>query len=319
MAAGVELLAAFSVGPETRPGRVIEEICRNVRIVEIDGNREYEITWGAGPADVTRAGLRRGKPAVCHFDNIGDVIRQHRHVLEGYLGITIGLIDGRQLQISGETQRMSQISAEISSLTQQVLVPLTPDGAATLEREAVRIMSSIGVVSNAYKQRAQERLGRMLSVEGTSEKAEVVLEANLAILKRTQESLDIVKGTANRLETIVRRRNQWEDTITKTFYGMAEIAKDLEGGKYKEFKAREQLARHISGESEFSLVGRLNGIAGPEYWRRIQSREVQAVRKIGDGLRENKDEEAKRLLTGAIFVLEKVVQDKQERERAKTR
>lgn len=103
--------------------------------------------------------------------------------------------------------------------------------------------------------------------------------------------------------------------MVKTFYEIAQILTNLEKGEYADLKKREQLARHISGASEFSLIGKLNQIAGPEYWERIQAADVQGLGQVGGFLREGDVRRAKVFLEKAILKLERVAKERREREK----
>lgn len=299
---------------ETPPVNIIERICRNVAVVEIEKVRKYWVVWKAGTTGIEGAPRKKGEPAVCSFDTAKQVIHQHERVLEGYLGTEIPLAANRILKIPGETQKMAEISAEISSLAGQFVIPLTPAGSQALKGRAAAIKAKIGEVTNVYKQKAGAKLEQAAFSEEERERIQAVLEANLAILKRTEGCLGIVGGTASRLQRVARKRDEWEETISKAFLEMAIIYKDLENGVYQGHpRKREQLARHISGESEWSLVGKLNEISGPEYWQRIQSGEVQGLWQVGKLLLKGNDERAKKLLAAAILKLERVVKEREER------
>lgn len=292
---------------------VIERICRNVEVVEIDGARKYRVTWKAGIAGVEGAKAKKGEPVVCLFDTAEQVIHQHERVLENYLGVQIPLAVGEILKISGETQKMAGISTELSSLAGQFIVPFIPKASLALKEKAGEIRLKIGQVTNAYKLKAQAELERATLSEDEQKRTQAVLDANLAILERAKECLGIVGGVTSRLRIVTRVKNKWEQTITQTFYELARIFNGLQIKNYEDPKKREQLTRHISGESEWSLIGKLNAISGPEYWQRIQSREVQGLCQVGDLLREGKDERIKILLARAILKLERVVKEGEER------
>lgn len=292
---------------------VIESIYRNVEVVEIDGTRRYRVTWKAGTAGVERAEAKREKPAVCYFDTAEQVINQHERVLEGYLGTEIPLAANQISQIPGETQKMAKISAALSSLAGQLVIPLTSDASLALKKRIPKIRNEIGAVTNVYKQKAQAELEKAALSEEERERTQAVLAANLAVLKRTAECLGIVGGTASRLRVVTQVKNGWEETMVKTFYELAAIYNDVGKGVYDGHpRKREQLARHISGGSEWSLAGKLNQIPGPEYWQRIQTSDVRGLWQVGGFLREEDDEKAKKLLAAAILKLERVVKERKE-------
>lgn len=312
------------ISPEALAGRetkeapqiivVIERICRNVEVVEIEGIRKYQVTWKAGTVGVEGAEGEKRKPVVCYFDTAEQVIHQHERVLEGYLGTEIPLAANQILQIPGETQRMAKISAALSFLAGKMVIPLTSDASLALKERINRIRNEIGAATNIYKQKAQAELEKAGITEDEQKRSLAVVEANLAILKRTEGCLGIVSGTTSRLRIVNSKKNEWEKVISGGFYELAAIYKEVGEGVYKGHpRKREQLARHISGESEWSLAGKLNQISGPEYWRRIQSGEVQGLYYVGARLREGEDEKAQKLLGAAILKLERVVKEKEER------
>lgn len=303
-------------GKERSSSQVIEKISRNIWVVEIGGQRKYQVIWKREIEGVKGISSEK-EGVVCFFDTAEQVIHQHERVLENYLGTQIPLAAGKILEIPGETQKMAKISRQLSSLTQEFVVPLRPEVSEKLKEKIVKIKGEIGQVTNEYKQKAQEELAKAFVSPNERERFKAVLEANLAILERTKECLGIVEGTTLRLRIITSVRNQWEEQISKAFYEMAQIVKDLENGVYAERpRKREQLARHISGESEWSLIGKLNLISGPEYWQRIQTREIQKIKEVGNLLREKKDQEALKILREAILKLERVVKEKEAREKA---
>jgi hypothetical protein len=304
---------------EKSQANLIERICRNVEVVETMGVRKYRVTWRGGVEGVGGRVSGKGDMVFCYFDTAQQVINQHERVLEKYLGTEIPLAAGKILAIPGETQKMTEISQQLSSLAAQFIIPLTPQASAQLRERVLKIKEKIGRVTNEYKQKAQVELVKTLFSKDERGTTEAMVSANLAILERTKESLGIVSGTNSRLLQVTRRRNEWEEIISQTFYEMAQIVKNLADGVYDNHpRKREQLARHISGESEYSLIGKLNLISGPEYWERIQSREVQKLKEVGDLLREGKNEEAKKKLTAAILKLERVVKEKEGREKGKS-
>ncbi len=296
--------------------RVIEEITRNVKVVEIDGRRKYQVIWRAGTVGLEgKESFKKGEPVVCYFETAQQVIHQHERVLEGYLGTEIPLAAGKILAIPGETQKMARISQELSSLASQFVIPFTSQSSAQLKERVLKIKEEIGRVTNEYKQKAQFKLGEVFFSQDERKASEATFLANLAILKRAEECLDIVGGTNSRLRRVVNKKAEWEETISQIFYDVAQIVKDLESGVYAGHpRKREQLARHISGQSGWSLAGKLSQISGPEYWQRIQTREVQGLWRVGELLRVGKDEEAKRVLITAILKLERVVKEKAKQE-----
>jgi len=315
-----EIMGKFFPLPESKEKpsfQVIEKISRNIQVVEIGGIRKYQVAWKAGTTGVEGvAPSKKGEPVMCYFDTAEQVIHQHERVLENYLGTQIPLAAGKILEIFGETQRMARISQKLSSLVQEFAIPLKPETSDRLKEKIATIKGEVGKVANEYKQKAQKELEKAFVSQDERERTQAVLEANLAILKRTEECLGIVGGTNERLRIITRKRNKWEETIAKAFYEMAQIVKDFENGVYTDHPRKiEQLARHISGESEWSLIGKLNLISGPEYWQRIQTKEVQRLKEVGDLLRRGKNEEALKILREAILKLERVVKEKEAREK----
>lgn len=300
---------------ETPQVKVVEVITRNIKVVEIDGLRKYQVVWKSGIAGVEGVTPpRKGEPVISYFDTAEQVIHQHERVLENYLGVQIPLAAGKILTIPGEAQKMAKISQELSSLAGQFVIPFTPQASAQLKEKTAKIKEEIGRVTNVYKLKTQAELAKAFLSEDEQKAAEAVLSANLAILERAKESLGIVSGTNSRLRRVTNRRNEWEQVVNSTFYEMAQIVKNLENGVYTDHpRKREQLARHLSGESEYSLLGKLNLISGPEYYQRIQSREVQRLGEVGDLLRKEKDERVRTILFGVILKLERVIKEKEER------
>jgi len=306
----------LSEGKEKPSFQIIEKISRNIRVVEIGGQRKYQVIWKRGTEGVEGASLEK-EGAACYFDTAQQVIHQHERVLENYLGIQIPLAAGKILEIPGETQKMAKISQELSSLFGQFAIPLAPQASEQLKERVAKIKGEIGAASNEYKQKAQADLSRAFLSPEERERTQAVLGANLAILERTKECVGIVEGTNERLRIITRKRNEWEETIANAFYEMAKIVKDFENGVYSGHPRKiEQLARHISGESEWSLIGKLNLISGPEYWQRIQTGEIQRLKKVGDLFRKGRNEDALKILREAILKLERVVKEKEAREKA---
>lgn len=301
---------------EAPPISIIQTICRNVQVVEIAGVRKYQVAWKEGTLGVGEAEQSKGKPAICYFDTAEKVIHQHERVLERYLGTAIPLAANKVLEISGETQKMAKISQDLASLAREAIIPFTPTSSLDLKARVTAIRDEIGGVTNEYKLKAQAKLAGV-GLEDERKRTQAALGANMAILERASECLGIVGGTASRLRIVTRVKNEWEETMAKTFYEIAEILNGLKRGEYAGLQKREQLVRHISGGSEFSLAGKLDQISGPEYWERIQSADVRGLWQVGGLLREGDDRKAKAFLEKAILKLERVAKERKERERKK--
>lgn len=281
----------------------LERICRGVEVVEMEGGeRKYHVIWE-----------RDDLPVHTWHNTLQQVLNQHERVMERYLGTEIPLAAGKLLRIAGENQKMGELGTRLSNLSGRYLVPLRPPEPSVLKEEIFAIQAKLGQVTNEFKQKAKENLSlAMISPERTRQ-ANGVLEANLAILERNRECLLIVQGTLARFRIVSYRRDVWEQTIENSFQELAQALDSLGRGNLTP-KTKEQMARHISG-ARYGIFVRLNGIVGPEYWARIQTRGIQNLARFGDFLRQGNDQRAQRILQQAILKLERVVKEKQEREK----
>lgn len=286
---------------------VIGGIWSGVEVVKMEtgketGKRKYHVVW-----------KKDDRPTHNFFGTIQEVLNQHERVIERYLGTVIPLEADQLLKIEGESQRMATLSSALSTLGSRYLGPLGLTDSEKLKNEVTQIRSAIGRVSNEYKKQAQEKLGSALVSPQRDKQVDHVLEANLAILERNQECLSIVQGTLTRSRRVSQKREEWEGTIERSF---KELAENLD--KLKELNKNERglMAWHISGKGHGVFV-RLQGIPGPEYWKRIQTSPIQNLAHFGDFLREGNDQRARRILREAILKLERVVTEKQERQKTK--
>lgn len=281
---------------------VLEPICHGVEVVQLEtGETKYHVTWEkeAGPAHV-------------FFSTVQQVLNNHERVIERFLGTQIPLAADKLLHLEGEGQRMTDLSRRLTNLAGRYLMPLRSEDSGALKKEIGDIAFTIGRVTNEYKRRAQASLESALATPQRPGQVDRVLEANMAVLKRNEESLLIVQGTLARFRRVSRKRDTWEGTIERSFRELASALLALEKEGLTEYQ-KEQIARQISGRGYGSWL-RLNGINGPEYARRIQTPQVQNLARFGDFLRGGEERRAKRVLREAIFKLERVVQEKRTRE-----
>lgn len=284
-----ELTGGISQTPEKPLFTEIEPLCGGVKIVQMaTGERKYMVSWMKGDL-----------PARSFMGTIQAVLHQHERVIEKYLGIEIPLAAEGLLRIPGETQKMAELSSRLSSLAAKFLIPLRSGDSSVLKSEVEAICQKISRATNKYKQKAKTAL------DGNK-----ILEANLEILSRNEECLKIVQGTLRRFRTVSNQRDLWERTIEESFYRLAQRLKELEGEISE--KEKKQMVNEISG-ARAGILARLNKIAGPEYCQRVQTREVQNLAEFGNFLNTGDEPKAKKILQGALFKLERVVREKQER------
>lgn len=279
----------------------IDRICNGVDVVEVKpGERKYRVTW------------ERGKDKVCSlFDNVRQVLNQHERVVEKYLGRDIPLLAGQlNLRIEGEAQKMGRLAIRLSSLGGQHLTPLGIRDPAGLTKEIGAISGEIGDVTNEHKLSAKHKISSAVTSPKKDTVVDNLLQANISILERNKQALEITQGTLERFRAVSKRREDWEGLITKCFYRMAKRLVEL--GEKPDAGKRKQIGNEISGEEE-GILARLNRISGPEYWQRIQSRDVQNLAGFRDLLRQGEDKKAERVLRDAILKLERVVIERKER------
>lgn len=312
MPGGLEREGGVSHLPEESPRKsrkkeapqfsVLERICSGVEVVECTGGkRKYRVVWGEKTL---------GVPRQCFFTTAQRVLDQHERVVGRYLGTAIPLAVKQVVTIPGEIQQMNKLAVDLTQLRSLYENPFARESLPYFQAEIGFLQREIGQVRNPFKLRAQRELRVAEATPQVREQAQKVLEANLAILRRTEECLGIVGGTTARFEYVSNRRDRWEGLISAAYSDLAKAFDDLDKGKTTGFQ--------FVAASKYSRFRQLQTISGPEYWRRIQSPDVKNLANFDAAVQNGDIKRAKRILQAAILKLKRVVQQRQERQKAKT-
>lgn len=286
---------------------VIERICHGVEVVEMTGGqRRYHVTYEHGTLD---------SPAPSHyfFNTIGEVLNNHERVIQGKLGTLHRLPSGDALSIAGEAQQMSSLAERIATLAGSHIALATYEASTTLKDQIVQVRVKLGAVRNPYKVAAKQELGAAFGTPDPKLALDALLAGSLDIVSKNAEDLRIAQGTLARWRLVFDKRRRWEGTIGKAYDELGGLLKKMREGNLTA-NVREQEARHISGQPE-GLLAQLGRISGPEYWVRIQDRDVQRLANFGQALRAGNDQSARGMLEASILKLWRVVEERVKRER----
>lgn len=300
---------------EPQPGRTketpqftpIEQICHGVEIVRnLDGKRQYHVMYERGTFE---------SPLLAHyfFATADLVLHNLERVIQQKLGMLIKLPTGDRLTITGDAQKMSDLSKRIANLAGWHVSLTTYDESLALKGEIDTARKQLGRVRNPYKVGASKALGVASKTASPKTQLDALLEANVHSAEKMSEDLRIAQSILDRWRKVFAKRNrEVEGPIVKKYYELAKGSAQLQQGDLNA-NAREQAARHVSGQE--GLVADLNKITWPEYWQRIQDPDVQRLREFGAHIRAGNDTVAAKILEGAIRKLWRVVEERQKRQR----
>lgn len=290
---------------------IIEIICRGLRghAVEVvqmaNESRRYHVTHDKGT-------LKSPKPSHYFFDTIPQVLNNHERVIQEELGTLHRLPSGDALFIAGDTQRMSNLAERIATLAGSHIALATYEASTTLKDQIAQVRLELGDVRNPYKVAAKQELETAFGTPNPALALDALLAGGLDIVNKNAEDLRIAQGTLGRWRIVFTKRDDVERQIVAKYHELEARLKALQEGKL-EGRSREQAARHISGRE--GLLAQLNRICLPEYWARIQDRDVQRLADFGPQIRSGKDEQAIKILEGAITKLWRVVEERTKRKK----
>lgn len=308
--------------PERTPRRrrevpeftLIETICRGVRghgvevVQTTSGPRRYHVTYEKGTFEEPRL-------ANYFFDTIAEVLDNHERVMQSKLGMLARFPSGRELRIAGGTQEMSSLADRIATLAGSHIALATYEESSRLKDEIAATEMELGNVRNPYKVAAKQELGIAVGTSDPALQLDALLAGGLDISHKASEDLRIAQGVLARWRLVFAKRRTWEGIINRRYDELGEELERLRTGGLTS-DAREQAARHISGPQE-GVLAQLNKIEGPEYWQRIQDRDVQRLADSGFGahIRAGNDRMAIKILEDAISKLWRVGEERTKRER----
>lgn len=294
-------------GEEVPQFSLIERICHGAEIVQMaDGRRRYHVTYERGTFEAPQ-------PSHYFFDSVAQVLNNHERVIQRNLGLLVQLPEGTSLLIPGEAQRMSELSGKLTTLVGKQVALVTYDESSSLKGEIASCLSELGNVTNVYKVAAKQDLEVAYVETSAAGQLDAILSSALRITQRDTEALRIAQGTLGRWRIVFAKRDEEvERPIVRRYEDLGKELKRLNGGNLTE-REREQVARHISGNE--GLLTQLNRITWPEYWRRIQDRDIQRLSDFGAHVRAGNDTIAVRILEHAISKLWRVAEERVKRER----
>lgn len=282
---------------------VVKPICHGVEVVKMStGERKYHVTWE-----------RETGPAHMFLPTAQKVLDTCENVIKRYLGRRIPLNAEKLLEISGETQKMTQIYQGLLVLAQRHLVPLTPETSEDLKNGAQELSEKLGQVTNKHKLVAKRSLQSSTTSPEKKKQEDEILRATIAILDRNRECVEIVRGTLSRFWIVSFWREQQEGVIIRSHQEIARALFRLEQIPLSSDE-KEQIAREISGKG-WGTWQRLSSLNGPEYTRRAS--QVKNLAGFGDILRKGEEKKAKRVLENALGRLERVLIERAAREKTR--
>lgn len=290
---------------ETPKFTVVERICHGVEVVQIGGMRRYHVTYESGR-------LESPEPSNYFFDTVPEVLNNHERVVQRNLGLLVQLPQETSILIPGEAQKMSELSGKLTTLAGKHIALATYDQSTSLKSEIASCHEELGDVRNPYKVAAKQDLQAAYAAIAPPTQLDAILSSALMVRQRNTEALRIAQGTLGRWRIVFTKREDVERSILTKYRQLAVRLAALSKGEL-DGRVREQAARQISGSE--GLLVQLNEITWPEYWQRIQDRDVQRLSDFSAHVRAGNDAAAIRILDNAISKLWRVVEDREKRER----
>lgn len=286
----------------------IETICHGVEVVAmLEGRRRYHVTYERGT-------LESPEQSNYFFDTAPEVLNNLERVMQRNLGLLLEFPEFPEetsILIPGEAQRMNQLSGKVATLAGKHIALTTHEQSTSLKGEIASCLEELGDVRNPYKVGAKQDLQAAYAATSPPGQLDAILSSALMITQRDTETLRIAQGTLGRWRIVFAKRDrEVEGPIVRRYNELRRELLRLQRGNLSQ-EEREQAARHISGIE--GLVAQLNRITWPEYWQRIQDRDVQRLSDFGAHLRAGNDAVAIRILEGAISKLWRVAEERDKR------
>jgi len=217
------------------------------------------------------------------FEDIDTAIRQHWHILWGYIGI--GIREGKKvLQLKGESQDIVKVVGKIMEVSK---VSLTRKLSQT-DEERISVMLSqllrkFERVRDEHKILSKKKLERIRKNIKSREKEQIAIEAAEAAndaLKRFQKIAEIVKGVRCRLKELIREKNYSEKVFVVTYRF---LSRTLISWSEKE-PAEKELRKFASelATSKNALLNGLRNVVVQPYLQRKQKPQLQRLEKAAD-------------------------------------
>ncbi|MCD6232940.1 hypothetical protein J7J81_00955 [bacterium] len=257
------------------------------------------------------------------FEDIDTAIRQHWHILWGYIGI--GIREGKKvLQLKGESQDMVKVVGKIMEVSKVFLTRKL----SRIDEERISVMLS-QLLRKFERVRDEHKILFKKKLEGirknirngteSREKEQMAIEAAEAAnnaLKRFQKIAEIVKGVRYRLKELIREKNYSEKVFVVTYNF---LARTLISWNEKE-PAEKELRKFASelSTSKNALLNGLRNVVVQPYLQRKQKPQLQRLEKVADIVskivRGEKDlDYLKKVLQKAIEEMKPVVMEVEQR------
>lgn len=284
---------------------VVEEIVKDG--VLIDEKGYYHVFWGKSHG---------------YFQDIQDVLYQHDRVIEKLQGTMVRIGDnlGQFLKIEGEVaqaarfaERLSLISAGLRNASL-----LTTEARESILGQLGQLSDEIGQVRNELKRKGLLAVEIALSTTKPEKAGRKTQEAAGIFLQRASDAAAKLEGAIKREEMIVRKRDEWEQTIVDSFDVLGIYYIELQKRSEAKSLRRDWLGTMISqiSSGRNNIFDALQGIKGEPYKRRMEQPEIKKLGQIPAAVEAGNLLLTKRILEEAFLILERVVKEKAERERA---
>lgn len=289
--------------PKEGEYKVVEEIIPGVVLIDEQGS--YHVFWGGSHYYVQ--------------DGIQGVLNNHDRVIENLQGTMIAIKNETVefLEIAGEipqamrfSARLSMISAGLRNTSLQ-----TPQTRRQLLGELGQLRDEIGQVRNELKRRGKDEITIALSVSEPKVAGEKAREAAKDFLERASEAAAKLEGALKREERIIRKRDGWEKIIEDSFKILVIYLYQLQKREKPKQKWLNAMVTQITA-SENNLLQKLQGITGQPYKNRMLQREIERLAELPGVVEKGDFLLTKRILKEAILKLKRVIDEKDERERA---
>jgi len=287
----------------------IEAVQKITRKIWVDNEGRLIVFWGEEPNLVRNI-----------LPDLDSAIRQQRHVIEQYHGLT-EKIRGEHLFLPGEEQKLTQMIDQLHRVVHRFLSieELSFQEEKMLSEAIKKVKDEIGKVTNEFKERAKIRLEMIPPLR--DEKGRRYFQASLDAEKAALDLLERIKeinekswGVILRTRKLIDEKLRIERIFLSVYNRLGKFLIELQNG-VTEQRLSEIVNEIVGGEN--NLLAGLESIKVLPYVKRVQSREIQRLRKLPDYLRKKDIKKIQRTLEEAFKKLKPVIDERRMRYRKK--
>lgn len=313
----VEQTPRWQIGQEVVRPRVnpytIVQLVGEVGNIHIDQRGRYHVYWHRELPDGQIVLIHHGGES--GFGTLSAVKHQHERVILRYTGMVIGIPLEQQneipqeeqesgpptlgrdfptlatqlseLRLPGEQQIVREWVGVLQDVSQDLPAVRSHGQLAQIREKLDKLLSEKGFVRsiNRYKQAAAQSLERSL-VGGRSDLLSGASEAQIQLLRRTEQTVAITLGTMKRYNDVERLQISWNEAVNRVVNICGNMSRVLNPNYRADWRDR---ALSSGVESQVGIFAVLEALKGEPYFSKAQEliADLSPIRRLWEARLDN--------------------------------